>query len=235
MESLADRLARARETIAEACGRVGRDPAGVRLVAVTKGHPADTVRRAVEAGLEDLGENRVHEAAAKLAEAGPALAGRRPRIHLIGHLQRNKARDAVALFDWIQSVDSSRLAGALSERVSADPERGGPLPVLVQVNAGREPQKHGFDPDSAIDRALEIRELPGLELRGIMTMAPWTDDETILRTTFGTARGLFERLRADGGDAIDTLSMGMSNDYALAVEEGATAVRLGTALFGPWN
>ncbi len=236
--ALPDRIAHVRETVAEACAKAGRDPDVVRLVAVTKGHPAATLREALEAGLCDLGENRIQEARTKLGEAREALENHPARIHLIGHLQRNKARDAVALFDWIQSVDSARLAATLSERAVAAADSGsvaGPVSVLVQVNAAREEAKHGFDPDGAVERALEIRDLPGLEVRGLMTMAPWTEDETVLRRTFEIARGLFERLRDHGGGRIDTLSMGMSNDYALAVEEGSTTIRLGTALFGSRN
>jgi hypothetical protein len=138
----------------------------------------------------------------------------------------------VTVFDWVQSVDSMRLARALSERVA---DRAEALPVLVEVNAGEERQKHGFDPDEAVERAAEIAELPGLSVRGLMSMAPWTEDPTVLRTTFRRARALFERMtEAPVGErgSIDTLSMGMSGDYPIAVEEGSTMLRLGTALFG---
>lgn len=228
----ADRLARVREEVAAACDRAGRDPASVQILAITKGHPVQTLMRAAEAGL-DIGENRVAEAREKLEIARDALAGlERPvRLHMVGHLQRNKARDAVALFDWIDSVDSVRLAQEIAKRAKS---RGEPVPVLVQVNAAGEEQKHGFDPGAAPERAAEIGELEGLAVRGTMTMAPWTDDESVLREAFRTARRVHEAIRSTVGGA-DTLSMGMSNDYAIAVEEGATTVRLGTALFGPRN
>lgn len=235
MALLDDRVARVRETIAEACRKVDRDPDAVRIVAVTKGHPAAVLRRALEAGLEDIGENRVQEALAKFGEAREAIERHRPRLHLIGHLQRNKVRDVLALFDWVQSVDSTRLARSLCDRAGNRPDPARSLCVLVQVNAARETRKHGFDPDEAVDRALEIAALPDLEVRGLMTMAPWTDDEAVLRRTFRTARRLFERIREQGAEGFDTLSMGMSNDFALAVEEGATMVRVGTVLFGPPN
>lgn len=230
-EALAERLARVRETVAAACEKIGREPGVLRIVAITKGHPFQAVIDALNEGLLDVGENRVQEALLKFGQARHELAEPGVRRHMVGHLQRNKVRDAVEIFDWVQSVDSLRLAGALSERMTG---RTHPLQVLVEVNAAGEEQKHGFPPDVAVDRALEIGELPGLVLRGVMAMAPWTDDERVLRRTFRGVRQVFVELRAQkpGSDRLDTLSMGMSNDYSLAVEEGATMIRLGTALFG---
>jgi pyridoxal phosphate enzyme (YggS family) len=225
---LADRLARVRASIAAACGRSGREPDQVRVVAVTKGHPVETLLAALEAGLADIGENRVQEAQVKFRAAGDRLAA--ARRHLVGHLQRNKARDAIALFDLVHSVDSLRLAHELSARAA---ESAALFPVLVQVNASGEERKQGFAPDEAAERAHEIAALPNLRVRGFMTMAPWTDDEAVLRRTFGAARRLFDDARA--ALSLDTLSMGMSNDYPVAVEEGATMVRLGTVLFGERN
>lgn len=229
---LAERLRSVEDRVAETCARIGRDPAQIVIVAVTKGHPAGTLVAALEAGLLQIGENRVAEAAEKFSETAAALESHGATRHMIGHLQRNKARDAVGAFDWIQSVDSIRLARALSGRV----RDGGTLPVLIEVNAGGEEQKHGFHVDQALDRAAEIAELPGLSVRGLMTMAPQTDDERVLRETFGRARSLFDRMPIPGeppGRGPDTLSMGMSGDYTLAIEEGTTMLRLGTALFGP--
>ncbi len=225
---LAERLARVRESIAAACERSGRDPEDVGIVAVTKGHPLEVLLAALDAGLAEIGENRVHEAEAKFRAAGERLAG--ARRHLVGHLQRNKVRDALALFDLVHSVDSLRLARELSARAV---ERSAPLEVLVQVNAAGEEQKHGFAVEEAADRLHEIAELPGVRVRGLMTMAPWTDDEGVLRDAFGRARRLFDDARR--ALSLDTLSMGMSNDYPVAVEEGATMVRLGTMLFGERN
>lgn len=228
----ADRLARVREEVAAACGRVGRDPASVQILAITKGHPVDVLTGAAEAGF-DIGENRVGEAAEKLEIARDVLESldRPVRLHMVGHLQRNKVRDAVALFDWIQSVDSIRLAREIDKRAKG---RGSSMPVLIQVDAAGEEQKHGFVPEEAAERAAEIAERTSLEVRGTMTMAPWTDDERVLREAFRTARRIHEEIRSRVEGA-DTLSMGMSNDYEIAVEEGATMVRLGTALFGPRN
>lgn len=228
---LEERVSRARETIADSCERVGRSPDSVRIVAITKGHPASTLLAALEAGLHEIGENRTQEALEKFGEAHDALESHRPLRHLVGPLQRNKVRHALALFDWVQSVDSLRIARAISERRSD----GEPLPVLVEVNIAREPRRHGFEPEIAVERALEISTLTGLRVRGLMAMAPWTDDESVVRGAFSEVRGLFEQLRTEASreGTIDTLSMGMTNDYPLAVEEGSTMVRLGTALFGP--
>ena len=229
-DGLPVRLREVRDRVAAACARIGRDPAEIRIVAITKGHPAHVVAAAIEAGLNEVGENRVDEALEKFSRVAD-LESHGVTRHMVGHLQRNKVRLAVTVFDWVQSVDSVRLARALSERVV---ERSEPLPVLVEVNVGEEPQKHGFGPDEALDRAAEIAELPGLSLRGLMTMAPWTEDPTVLRATFRRARTLFERMTGSawGRESIDTLSMGMSGDYPIAIEEGSTMLRLGTALFG---
>lgn len=225
-EGLPERLRQVQDRIAEACARSSRDPAEIRIVAITKGHPADAVRAAIEAGIREVGENRVDEAQEKFSRVAEPLARHEVARHMVGHLQRNKAGRAVGVFDWIQSVDSVRLARALSNRL-AETDR---LPILIEVNAGDEAQKHGFALDEAIDGVGEIAGLPGLVVRGLMTMAPWTADEAVLRSTFRRARELFDRFTA--GAAFDTLSMGMSGDFPIAVEEGATMLRLGTALFG---
>lgn len=229
-DDLSGRRREVEDRVAEACARGGRDPLGIRIVAITKGHPAATVVAALEAGFREIGENRVGEASEKFRRVAASLEEHGAVRHMVGHLQRNKARDALATFDWIQSVDTIRLARTLSGRREA----GGPdLPVLVEVNAGEEKQKHGFEPEVVVERAHEIAELPGLTLRGLMTMAPLTEDVGILRATFRRARRLFEGLGDHVEPVPDTLSMGMSGDYPVAVEEGATMLRLGTALFGP--
>ena len=231
-DGLSERLRRIEERLAATCARSGRDPAEIRIVAVTKGHPQSAIVDALEAGLRDIGENRVGEATEKFSAASTALKSHGAIRHMVGHLQRNKVRDAVTAFDWVQSVDSVRLAQALSRRMV---EAGAALPILVEVNAGGEEQKHGFRPEEAVDRAAEIGEMPGLSLRGLMTMAPLSEDESVLRATFQSARRLFERLIALRGRSEpvpDTLSMGMSGDYTLAIEEGSTMLRLGTILFG---
>jgi pyridoxal phosphate enzyme (YggS family) len=232
-EGLPERLRSVEDRVGETCARIGRDPAEIVIVAVTKGHPAAMLIAALEAGLRQIGENRVAEAMEKFSIAAVPLGSLGATRHMIGHLQRNKTRDAVTAFDWIQSVDSMRLAHALSKRML---EIGGTLPVLIEVNVGGEAQKHGFSPDEALDRAAEVAELPGVSVRGLMTMAPLTNDELLLRETFRRARRMFERMagRCDPSESRpDTLSMGMTNDYTVAIEEGSTMLRLGTALFGP--
>jgi pyridoxal phosphate enzyme (YggS family) len=226
---VADRVAAARDAISAACAKAGREPAGIRIVAVTKGHSAGIVRAAIGAGLKDIGENRVHEALEKLVPGVRAQAGPHVRWHMVGHLQRNKVRDALGLFDWLQSLDSRRLARAISQRAANDSP---PIQALVQVNPGGEDRKHGFDPGEAVEAALEIDELSGLEVRGVMAMAPWTTDERSVRDAFGIARRVYDELVRRMNGRPDTLSMGMSGDFEWAVEEGATMVRLGTALFG---
>jgi pyridoxal phosphate enzyme (YggS family) len=232
-DGVTEGLRRVEDRIGAACARCGGDPSEITIVAITKGHPAETLVAALEAGLRRIGENRVREAVEKFSAAAGPLERHGAVRHMVGHLQRNKARIAVRAFDWIQSVDSLRLAEELSRRLEDRPER---MPVLIEVNAGGEEQKHGFAPEQAIEEAGRIAELPGLVVRGLMTMAPFTSDEGVVRGTFRRARALFERLaELGGGDGLapDTLSMGMSEDFELAIEEGSTMVRLGTVLFGP--
>jgi pyridoxal phosphate enzyme (YggS family) len=223
--TLRETLPRVREAIAEAAHSAGRDPADVRLVAVTKGHPLTAVRAALEAGLLDLGENRVSELEEKAAQIEPGAV----RWHMIGHLQRRKTRRAIEVADLIHSVDSSRLAERL-DRVSEGCQRC--VDVLFQVNTSGEDAKHGFDEERAFDEILAASELPGLRARGLMTMAPFTDDESVLRGTFRRLRELSRRLREAHADFGEELSMGMTNDLRVAVQEGSTMVRVGTALFG---
>jgi len=233
----AARLEAIRERATRVAGRIERarartDGAPVSTVAVTKGHPFEVVEAALDAGFRLLGENRVQELddkARRLADAGRADEA---EWHLIGHLQRNKVRQALPLFDLIHSVDSPRLARELSkEAVKAEREVRG----LVQVNTSGEGSKSGFegDADAVVAAVAELAELPGLRLVGMMTMAPFTDDEATLRRTFAGARELWQRCgREVAGFEARHLSMGMSNDYEIAVEEGSTMVRLGTVLFG---
>ncbi|MEW6031636.1 MAG: YggS family pyridoxal phosphate-dependent enzyme [Bacillota bacterium] len=220
-------LERVRERIARAARRAGRAPEDVRLVAVTKGVPVDRVRRAIELGVSDLGENRVQEGAAKRA----ALAGDVTAVswHLIGHLQTNKAGRAAETFDLIHSVDGLRVAEALSRRVS------GSLPVLLQVNVSGEASKFGVGPEEAGELLRAVSRLPGLVVRGLMTMAPLVDDPEETRPIF---RRLARLARELGGlrlpgVSLDLLSMGMTQDFEVAISEGANLVRIGSAIFGP--
>jgi pyridoxal phosphate enzyme (YggS family) len=219
------RVAEVRERIERARERAGRAHE-VTLVAVTKTHPAEVVRAAIGAGLSDVGENRVQELEGKVAEVGR----RAVRWHLIGHLQRNKVKQALPLFDLIHSLDSLRLAQALS---AAAVEAGTRVKALVEVNAAGEASKGGLPAASALEEVARMAELPGLELLGMMTMAPFTDDQAVIRGAFGRTRELWEEAgRSIAGFTARTLSMGMSNDYEIAVEEGATLVRVGSSLFG---
>jgi PLP dependent protein len=219
-------LADVRERVQRALERAGRAD-DVRVVAVTKGHPPDAAAAALAAGLTILGENRIQELESKVAELGRDAA----EWHMIGHLQRNKARGGIQLFDWIHSVDSVRLARTLS----AEGERAGVrVRGLLQVNVSGEDTKGGFHRDGAAAALGEMAALPGLEIHGLMTMAPWTDDEDVLRATFRRTRDLLEACARQQPAALHgrELSMGMSNDFEIAIEEGATMIRLGTVLFG---
>jgi pyridoxal phosphate enzyme (YggS family) len=219
---LALRVAEVRERIAAARGRGGHRQ-DVTIVAVTKTHGADAVLAAFEAGVPDVGENRVQEALGKMPAVSVPVAW-----HLIGHLQRNKVREA-SRFALIHSLDSLRLGVALD---AVGSRVGKPLDVLLQVNASGEASKGGFEPSAIAGDAERLRALPGIRVRGVMTMAAFDAAESELRRTFGVARDALRQLAEAGLPAVE-LSMGMSQDYEIAVEEGATMVRLGTTLFGP--
>lgn len=224
---LRDNLSRVEERIERARERARRGDA-VDIIAVTKTHPIDVVRTALAAGLRKLGENRVLELEGKVQAVGRDAA----EWHLIGHLQRNKVKRALPLFDLFHAVDSLRLARELSsEAVKA----GVTVRGLAQVNVSGEATKGGFEGELSeiVDQIAEACALPGLEIRGLMTMAPFTEAERVVRGTFARARQLFEQCgNTVEGFVAAHLSMGMSNDYEIAVEEGSTMVRLGTILFG---
>jgi len=211
-------LARVLQRIEQAARQGGRDPAAVKLVAVTKGHTVEEIRRHVlEHGHSALGESRVQEALPKMAELGGV------EWHFIGPLQRNKAK-FVLDFALVHSVDSLRLAQALDLKAR---EKGKVLPVLAEVNVGREPQKHGFLEEELPEAVARLRDLSGLELRGLMTVAPYTEDPETVRPVFAQLSRLADRY------ALPERSMGMSGDLEVAVQEGATIVRVGTAIFEP--
>ena len=227
--ALESNLPRVRERIAAAAVRSGRDPGAVRVVAVTKGHPPGAIEAALAAGLRDIGENRVEELQWKV----PLFESATVTWHAIGHIQRRKAAGAARLAALIHSVDSFHLAEKLSRLGEAEGRR---VPVLVQVNASGEASKGGFpvarDLDGALDGIGRVAALPGLRVRGLMTMAPFVADEATLRATFQRTRAALEAASAINGIEGSELSMGMSNDFEIAVEEGSTMVRLGTTLFG---
>ena len=201
-------------------------PDGARLLAVAKTQPAEAIAALAELGQRAFGENYVQEAQAHQAELGDA--GRALEWHLIGHLQSNKAREAANTFDWVQTVDRIKLVDALARH---RPATRTPLNVLVQVNIDDEASKHGCRADEVPPLAEAIAAQPQLALRGLMAIPAPDPDMTRRRQAFARMKGLFERLRADHA-GVDTLSMGMSDDFALAIAEGATMVRVGTALFG---
>jgi PLP dependent protein len=225
------------ERIAAAAARAGRDPASVEIVAVTKTVGADRIRAAIAAGFTTLAENRVQERAAKAADvddgaAGAGVGGESPvQWHLVGPLQSNKARRAIELFDIIETVDSLDLAARLS-RIAGEVRPGAPLPVLLQANVDDDPAKAGFEPP-VLERELPaILDLAGIRVDGLMTVGRLVETAEAARPTFAALRGLSERLRWQDPRLGPALSMGMSDDYPVAVEEGATLVRIGRAIFG---
>ena len=235
---LRDNLTQVHQRIRQTCERVGRDPASVILIAVTKGLPLETIREAVALGVTEVGENRVQEAGAKIA----GWSGGKVRWHLIGHLQRNKAKDAVELFDAIHSVDSLALAEEL-ERQAAKQAEGSRVKgegtsreatdVFVQVNVSGEATKFGCSPKQAAGLAAHVMKQPHLRLAGLMTMAPFSNNPEDARPVFRALRELRDSLRAALHPSPPTihLSMGMSHDFEVAIEEGADVVRIGTAIF----
>lgn len=217
------------ETIEKACEKAKRDPGSVRVLAVSKNFPREAIDEARTCGVLYFGENRVQEARKKWEDR--VFQG--ARLALIGHLQTNKASLAARIFDEIHSVDSVRVAQTLSK--FSQQYRNEALPVYVQVNIGIDPKKHGCLPEETCKLAREILSLDGIKLAGLMTIAPVSRDAELPRKAFRELRILRDSLLADGipEDYLKELSMGMSSDYHLAIEEGATVVRLGTALFGP--
>ena len=237
MIGFAQRLTRVQQQILWACERAGRDPASVTLIAVSKTQPVEVVLEAVAAGVRQFGENRVEEASVKIpavqAETADPL-----HWHMIGHVQSRKARDVAPLFELVQSVDSVKLAAKLAQSV---PE-GRRLPVLLECNVSGEAGKGGFAAanwasDAATLAGLRdaldaIAVLPQLDVRGLMTMAPIADEMEAVRPVFRALRDLRDALQQETGRPLPELSMGMTDDYPVAVEEGATMVRVGRALFG---
>jgi pyridoxal phosphate enzyme (YggS family) len=214
-----------RKKIADACARAGRNAADVQLLAVTKGHGPDAVAAAAELGQTLFGENKVQEAKAKI----PLCPGRL-RWHMIGHLQSNKCRDAVQLFDMIQGVDSL----ALAEEINRQAEKSGKtMPILLEVNVAGEASKFGYKPEALLSESSQINALPKIEVHGLMTVPPYSPNAERSRSYFRQLRELKTRCDEILGAPLPHLSMGMSGDFEVAIEEGATIVRIGTALFGP--
>lgn len=221
-------IARVEERIAGACRRVGRRREDVKLIAVSKTVPPERIRQACEAGLRDFGENHVQEVQAKRS----ALADLTVTWHLVGHLQTNKARPARELFHWIHSVDSLRLAEKLDKAAVCASDR---LPILLEVNLAGESTKSGARAEEVVELAERVSSLETLELRGLMVLPPFFEDPEQVRPFFRRLRELARTIESRNlpGVSVRELSMGMSHDFEVAIEEGATMVRIGTAIFGP--
>lgn len=229
MGRVAANLAGVQDRIAVACVRVGRDPGEVRLLPVSKTHGVDLLTEAYEAGVRLLGENKVQEVAEKAEHFAD-----RPDLgwSLIGHLQSNKARLAAEVAAEFQALDSTKIATVLDRRLQ---ELGRGLDVLIQVNTSGEDQKYGVAPDEVVTFARSLRDCPSLQVRGLMTLAVFSGDEAAVAACFDRLRGARDQLRQTDGlpGTYDELSMGMSGDFELAIEHGATTVRVGQAIFGP--
>jgi pyridoxal phosphate enzyme (YggS family) len=229
---LGERLAFINRQIASACERAGRSASEVTLVGASKTVAPSLIRSAIDSGMRVLGENRVQEAAPKIAELRDAISQHHVQWHLIGHLQSNKARRAVELFDAIQSVNSLKLAERLDKIAG---ELGKRLPVMIEVNLGGETSKSGVAGGGALSLCEQVEKLRYLELRGLMALPPLLEDPQEMRPFFRHLRELHDQARRAGivGEQFKELSMGMSNDFEVAIEEGATLVRIGTSIFGP--
>jgi len=224
MSDLTAHLAAVRRAVADAAACAGRDPSTVRLVAVSKTHPAEAVEEVAVAGQHVFGESRVQEAREKIPACPPGL-----EWHFIGHLQKNKVRQALPLFSFFHSIDSAALAQAM-DRIAG--ETGKPVEGLLEVNVSGEGSKHGFTPDELRKEFAAMTKLPHLRIRGLMTMAPYSENPEDARPVFRKLRELRDELQSAHNHPLPELSMGMSGDYAPAIAEGATLVRIGSSIFG---
>ncbi len=226
MQQIGHSLERLRQSINEACRDARRRPEDITLVAVTKTFPAETIERAIAAGVDIVGENRVQEALEKYS-----LIGTRVKWHLIGHLQSNKAKKAVEIFSLIHSIDSAELAGEVGRRAG---QIGKKQEILLEVNTSGEPQKYGFDPKEVLKNLKEIKDIKGIKVLGLMTIGPLTDDVDKIRGSFKLLKKIFDEIKLQAIPNIEMkhLSMGMSGDYRIAIEEGSNMIRVGSAIFG---
>jgi pyridoxal phosphate enzyme (YggS family) len=222
--SFSETLDSVQQRIDAACARVGRDPNSVTLLAVSKGKPPEMIRAAADAGLTLFGESKVQEAKAKI----PLCPGKL-RWQMIGHLQSNKCRDAVHFFEMIQSVDSLSLAQEINKCANNAAKT---MPILLEVNIAGESSKFGYRPEQLLSELEQINALPKIEIHGLMTIAPWTKEPEKVRPIFQRLRELKTKCEQILGAPLPQLSMGMSGDFEIAIEEGSTLVRIGTALFG---
>jgi pyridoxal phosphate enzyme (YggS family) len=222
---IAANLKNVQQRVADACARTGRNPSDVTLLTVSKGHGADEIRAAADLGLTLFGENRVQEAKIKIGQCPSRL-----QWHLIGHLQSNKCRDAVYFFRMIQSVDSLALAREINKWADKSAKT---MPILLEVNVAGESSKFGYSPENLLLELREINALPKIEIHGLMTVAPWAQEAEKVRPVFRRLAGLKTQCEEILGAPLPQLSMGMSGDFEVAVEEGATMIRIGSALMGP--
>jgi PLP dependent protein len=222
--SLADNLSSIQQRIRAACERADREPNSLTLLAVTKTHPPSVIKTAVEAGLMYFGENKVQEAKSKI----PHCPGK-ARWHFIGHLQSNKCRDAVELFEMIESVDSLALAQEINKRAE---QAARTMPILLEVNVAGEASKFGYQPERLLADLPALQQLPRLEIHGLMAVPPWSPSPESSRPHFRRLHELKEKAESVLASPLPHLSMGMSGDFEVAIEEGATIIRVGTALFG---
>jgi len=222
--SLADNLTLIQQRIHAACDRAGRSVDSVTLLAVSKTHPADTVKAVTELGITLFGENKVQEAKAKISNS-PGKAC----WHFIGHLQSNKCRDAVELFSMIQCVDSFAIAKEINKRAD---QAAKTMPVLLEINVAGESSKFGYKPEQMLAELKELNALPRLEIHGLMAIPPYSPAPEKSRPYFKALRELKQRAEDVLGAPLPVLSMGMSDDFAVGIEEGSTMIRVGTALFG---
>ena len=226
MTSIRENLARIQDRIAAAAARAGRDPASIGLVAVSKTKPVSLMVEAIDAGITDIGENRVQEAQSKHPQIDRPV-----KWHLVGHLQRNKVKQALPIFDLIHSVDSSRLLTEIDRR-SAESNR--PTEVLIQVNTSAEPSKYGLEPDQTLNFIESAHPYTHVRIIGLMTIGAFLPDPEAVRPMFALLRQLREKIISQQFPNVemDILSMGMTNDFEVAIEEGANLIRVGTAIFG---
>ncbi len=210
--------------VALAAHRAGKKPEEITVVAVSKLFPAEAIRAAVESGIADIGESRVQEAEEKIKSLGGIA-----RWHMIGHLQSNKAKRAIELFDMIQSVDSLKLAQLINQ-YAADANKK--IECLLEINCSGEKSKYGLEPQEVTSMIAEVSSLNNIGLSGLMTVGPLTDDDYAIRKAFASTAGLFQKGKQIAGESFRYLSMGMSSDFETAIEEGSNMVRIGTAIFG---
>lgn len=233
-KSIADRLDEVQERIEQACQRVGRSSDEVTLIGVTKTFPIEAVHAAREAGLLRFGENRVQELVEKVELLPSHLLGGDVEWHMIGHLQRNKVKDVVEYADYFQALDSPRLAKELNKRAAQEDRV---VPCLVQVNVSGEESKYGIEPEGVAEYLNKLAKYENLDVEGLMAIASFVDDPEAVRSEFRALREIFEAYDAASNAVVTMkyLSMGMSNDFEVAIEEGATHIRIGSAIFGERN